>query len=480
MQFSVRPSAVTEVFDDAQIVPSSGLLPVMALAQRAGLGKLTDRNLTLTGIGKANPAGKTATLIAALCTGANTISGLNVLRTGATGRLFNGICAPSTAGIFLRTMTEDNLPQWAEVAAGMVTGLAACAPLLTPARRGSARTGPGKDLFMIDIDDTVLPIDSNKEQVGHTYQRCQGLSVHLVTGSRAGSRPVILAQELRAGTSSGKPGGAADLITAALATTKKAFTAHGDTVLVRGDSAYYSATMVAAALAADANVAVGIKKFPNITALIDSIAEHDWEPIAYPEAVFDTDAQKWVSDAAVAEVPLTGFVSNRRPQDQQVPGRLIIRRVKIDAPGKTADPQLDLGTIAPIYRYHPVFTTLPATYSSIEVEQIYRGHAIIEQVNADLKSAALAHLPTAKFAANSTWVHLAAIAYNLVHAAAAMTSALVGATSASIRYKLLNVPARLTQSGHHSTLHLPKNWPWATARAELTTAVHAPPDTNAA
>jgi hypothetical protein len=49
-------------------------------------------------------------------------------------------------------------------------------------------------------------------------------------------------------------------------------------------------------------------------------------------------------------------------------------------------------------------------------------HAIIEQVIADLKNSALAHLPSSRFNANGAWLVCAAIAFNLTRAAGALAS----------------------------------------------------------
>ena len=51
-------------------------------------------------------------------------------------------------------------------------------------------------------------------------------------------------------------------------------------------------------------------------------------------------------------------------------------------------------------------------------DKTHRGHAIIEQVHADLKNSALAHLPSGKFTANAAWLVLAVMAFNLTRAAA--------------------------------------------------------------
>ena len=55
-------------------------------------------------------------------------------------------------------------------------------------------------------------------------------------------------------------------------------------------------------------------------------------------------------------------------------------------------------------------------------DQIHRRHAIIEQVHADLKNSALAHLPSGVFTANAAWLVLAVIAFNLTRAAATLAA----------------------------------------------------------
>jgi hypothetical protein len=42
----------------------------------------------------------------------------------------------------------------------------------------------------------------------------------------------------------------------------------------------------------------------------------------------------------------------------------------------------------------------------LQAEAQHRGHAIVEQVHADLKNGPLAHLPSGSFAANSAWLVL--------------------------------------------------------------------------
>ena len=58
---------------------------------------------------------------------------------------------------------------------------------------------------------------------------------------------------------------------------------------------------------------------------------------------------------------------------------------------------------------------------TVTADQTHRGHAVIEQVHADLKNSALAHLPSGVFNANAAWLVLAILAFNLTRAAATLT-----------------------------------------------------------
>lgn len=55
-----------------------------------------------------------------------------------------------------------------------------------------------------------------------------------------------------------------------------------------------------------------------------------------------------------------------------------------------------------------------------QAEGQHRGHAIAEQVIADLYAGSLAHLPSGVFAANAAWLVIAAMAHNLLRAVGAL------------------------------------------------------------
>ena len=112
-----------------------------------------------------------------------------------------------------------------------------------------------------------------------------------------------------------------------------------------------------------------------------------------------------------------------------------------------------------------------------QAERAHRGHAIVEQVIADLKNRPLAHLPAGSISAKSAWLVCAAMAFNLTRAAGTLASVFhARATTGTIRAQLINIPGRLASSARKVTLHLPIDWLWENAWEQLATgARHGPP-----
>ena len=93
--------------------------------------------------------------------------------------------------------------------------------------------------------------------------------------------------------------------------------------MFRIDSAYYSAAVLGAIRRGGACFSVTVRMDPKIRAAIAAISEEAWTPITYPQAIWDEDQQRLISDAEVAEVPYTAFASKK---GQAITARLIIRR----------------------------------------------------------------------------------------------------------------------------------------------------------
>lgn len=140
-------------------------------------------------------------------------------------------------------------------------------------------------------------------------------------------------------------------------------------------------------------------------------------------------------------------------QQHRTTARLIVRRVR-----DLSDAAMD--ELFPVWRYHCVFTNNPHDLVTAEAE--HRQHAVVEPQIADLKHSALAHLPSGVFEANHAWLILAALAHNLMRAAAGIAGGtLANAEGATIRARLIQIPARIARSARRITVHLPANWRWA-------------------
>jgi len=114
----------------------------------------------------------------------------------------------------------------------------------------------------------------------------------------------------------------------------------------------------------------------------------------------------------------------------------------------------------------PFFTD--STEPVADADITHRRHAIIETVFADLIDGPLAHMPSGRLGANSAWVLCAAIAHNLLRAAATLTGGPHAvARGATLRRKFVNIPARLARPQRRPILHLPRHWPWADAWLQL-------------
>jgi hypothetical protein len=271
---------------------------------------------------------------------------------------------------------------------------------------------------LVDVDDTAIEVHGYAKQgAGFGYSGVRGLNALLATVTTPHTAPVIVAQRLRKG-SVGSPRGAKRLITDALKTVRGLAGVSNGRPLVRADSAFYGRALVLAAVRAGADVSVTVRLDKRVKAAIAGIGDDAWTTIEYKDAIFDEQAGRWISRAEVAEVPFTAFAS--RSKAERVPGRLVVRRIPDLNPGKNQASGQE--ALFDMWRFHAFFTTVNVeVMDTVTADKTHRGHAIIEQVNADLKNSALAHLPSGVFAANAAWLVLAVMAFNLTRAAATLT-----------------------------------------------------------
>ena len=394
--------------------------------------------------------------------GADSIDDMDLLRHGAMSTLFGGIRAPSTLGSHLRSYTWGNVSQLEKAGRELLAELARQAPLLP---------GAGT-LAFIDIDSMQKRVYGHYKQgarFGHTKipgksLLVRGLSALAAVISTPLSAPVIAATRLRGGNAASARG-AASLAVRAIGTARDCGCT--GTIIVRMDSAYYNAAVIGAVRGQGARFSVTVPVNSSIRAAIAAIGDQAWTAIRYPHAIWDDQLDCWISDAEVAEAEYTAFASKK---GQAVTARLIVRRVR-DQNSKAAEQD----ELFPVWRYHAVFTDSP--FELVQAEGQHRGHAVVEQIFADITSGPLAHMPSGVFAANTAWLSIAAMAHNLVRAAGALASLpYAKARAATIRRDLIAVAARTARHGRgHITLHLPEAWHREQEWLNLIAAACGPP-----
>jgi hypothetical protein len=283
-------------------------------------------------------------------------------------------------GSFLRAFDHGNVRQLAAVHRRVLARLAEQTPLL-----------PGAQvLVFVDVDSVQRRVYGASKQgaaFGHAKIASKsllvrGLNALMATMSTPLGAPVVTTARLRGGDA-GSARGAASLLAEALGTARAA----GATgmIVARADSAFYAGAFVAACRRAAAYFSVTVRMDPKIRRAITTIDEDAWVAIKYPNAVFDEETGSWISEAEIAEVPYTAFASSRAYRTE---ARLIVRRVRRLNPKATPQGQHELFAT---YRYHAVFTDSP--FPLVQAESDHRGHAVVEQVFADLIDGPLAHLP---------------------------------------------------------------------------------------
>ena len=446
MRLFHSPAKTHASFDDPDLVSHAGLVPVMALADRAGLADLAAEHVRPGGDCGVNAHLKVPCLVAGMAAGADSIDDMDLLRHGAMSTLFGGVRAPSTLGSHLRSYTWGNVSQLEKAGREFLIALAREAPLLP---------GAGT-LAFIDIDSMQKRVYGHHKQgarFGHTKIAgksllVRGLNALAAVISTPIAAPVIAATRLRGGNAASARG-AASLAVRAVGTARDCGCT--GTIIVRLDSAYYNAVVIGAVRGQGARFSVTAPVNSSIRAAIAAIAEDAWTAIRYPHAVWDDQLDCWISDAEVAETEYTAFASKK---GQAVTARLIVRRVR-DLNNKAGAGQDEL---FPVWRYHAVFTDSP--FERVQAEGQHRGHAVVEQVFADVTSGPLAHMPSGVFAANAAWLSITAMAHNLLRAAGALASLpFAKARAATIRRDLIAVAARTARHGRgHITLHLPQAW----------------------
>jgi hypothetical protein len=417
------------VFDDERLVSEAGIALVATLAERLGIERLAERFVRLRSDrpGARNAGRKVMSLVYAMLLGADSIDDCDLLRSGRTRRLLGGwVAAPSTLGTFLRAFTFGHVRQLDRLLGEALV------------RAWRAGAGPGKDRLVIDVDSFVGEVHGYHKQ-GATFGYTRVRGYHPLLAARAETREVLHLR-LRKGSANTQRG-ILRFVDELIARVARAG-ASGVTLL-RADSGFWNVKLFERLEKTGWLYSIGVRMSKPVRELVERIPEQAWTPLVdYPAT----------GEAQIAETTLGGR-------------RLIVRRVR------TLQAQ---GELFPDWQHFPFVTNRSEEIELVEAE--HRAHAVVELVIRDLKEQALAHFPSAQFAANAAWTVLAALAHNLLR-----WTELIGArepivrAARSLRRRLLTLPGRLTSHAGRWTLHLPARWPWQDEFVEALEKIRALP-----
>ncbi len=304
----------------------------------------------------------------------------------------------------------------------------------------------------IDLDASDIEVyGRTKQGVGWNYAGVRSGRVHLASWAQA---ELPLAADLMAGNDDVRPG-AGDLLARALASMPAQVCGRPR---VRADAGYFDAALAHAAVELGCDFAIAAKRNPAAWRALSGVPDSDWRPA------------RGMKGAQVAACDYT-------PAGWPEGTYTIIRRVEISVEQLSADPRsrrrrtvakdqlaLALGGAADhVWAVSFIVTNIPADAGDVVgLEAWFRNRTSIEERFREVKhGAGLNHLPSADAAVNSvwTWAGLLAGALNV------MLQALTGLDTqahapgrmriASLRHRLLNIPARLIRHARGLTLRLP-------------------------
>jgi DDE family transposase len=466
---------------DPSLTPVAGMLAVTELVERLDLiGRLD----AVIGPIKQRRRGHTGGqllvgIAAAQLAGEDFLVGLDRQRADTAGQQLAPVpdLAATTAAGLARRLSAG---QWHAVETGL-GDVAAAAVGLLPVDRAAALS----EQVTIDLDTTDVEVYGRRKRgVAFNHQGQRVGRPHVACWADTAT---VLAADLLAGNEDPRRDAAA-LLRRALAALPAAVRA--GRIRLRADAGYFAGQLARAALFADIEFAIGARRIAPLWRLLDGLTEADW-----------TDA----IDMPAAQVAVADYCPNWWPAAT----RLLIRRVRLDVDGGqvSADPRARrrrtlhpdqralplpeltaLATTTPVYGYSFIVTNLDVSTGeqAVAVEHWYRHRTSIENVFRDAKhGAALRHLPSGHPEVNRAWMWGALLGVTLTGWLHQLTAtpgpdgALAGhgmregqAMIATLRHRLIRVPARLVHHAGALILRLP---PGYELLAEVLTRIRALP-----
>jgi hypothetical protein len=365
--------------------------------------------------------------------------------------------ATSTAAGLARRMSDS---QWAAVETGLASATGRMVRML-PARRAAALAAD----VTIDLDTTDVEVYGRKKRgVAYNHQGQRVGRPHVASWAEANT---VLVADLLAGDIDPRSSAPA-LLRRALSALPPA--SRAGKVRMRADAGYFAGELARAAHFEKIGFAIGGKRIAPLWRMLGGIAEADWA-----DAV----------DMPGAQVAVARYRPGWWPADTC----LLIRRVGLDVaagqvsadprsrrrrtlhPDQRALPLAELENADAVYGYSFILTNLDVSTpdNAAAVEYWYRHRTSIENIFRDSKhGAALRHLPSGHREINLAWMWGALLAATMAGWLHQLTGTelpdgtLAGyglrggqAMLATLRWRLVGVPARLVRHAGTLTLRLP-------------------------
>jgi hypothetical protein len=444
---------------DPSLTSVSGMAAVTELVERLGVVSALD---TAVGPIKQRDRGFSAGevlvgLAAAQVAGEDFLVGLDRQRADVAGQVIApvpGLSSTTAAGL-ARRFTD---PQWTAVETGVASVTERMLAAVPAARRARLCDAP-----TIDLDASDVEVYGRKKRgVAYNHEGQRVGRVHVASWAEV---ETVLAGELVSGNDDPRAS-AADLFRRALAALPEQ--ARAGQVRLRADAGYFAGELARVAFFAGVQFAIGAKRIAPLWRLLSGINEQDWV-----DAIDMTGAQVAVADYRPVWWPAKTFLLIRRVRldVSQVSADPRSRRRRTLHPDQRALPLEELGEADAIYGYSFVLTNLDVSTpdKAAQVEHWYRHRTSIENLFRDSKhGAALRHLPSGYPEVNTAWMWGALLAATMAAWLHQLTATpgpdgqLSGwgtrdgkAMIATLRHRLIRVPARLVLQAGQAILHPP-------------------------